>query len=396
MNTDNSQRGAVQRRPIDGLVPLILVASFALVSPVANAAPIESIWLSHTSNDPSHLVVNWETAAPGNSIVEFGLTSAYGQRVAVDENVTRHHVEIPLKERDAVYQYRVRSGADVSAVATFKGYPTQELRVVVVGDWGFGISKDLDAIVKDDPHLLLTAGDNVPSLHEKGKEGAKAFSTLIDGQPLLFRSLPFLPVLGNHDREVTPRGDKPPPHAVYDVEAAAYRDFFALPGDEWKWHFEVPEFNVRFIALDLNHIQDFGTTWQTCHAYDAESEQFRWYRDLMAGTQAGFVFTLNNEKETQLEGRTKGIWHEQIRKGSALITGFGYFAERAELNGGLPYFNTCLKGDGDIYKDPKSAFFAREDNYLLLTFKRGEPTMTAQLKNLRGEVLDTRVIERRK
>jgi hypothetical protein len=85
-----------------------------------------------------------------------------------------------------------------------------------------------------------------------------------------------------------------------------------------------------------------------------------------------------------------------MRKGSALITGFGYFAERAELADGLPYFNTCLKGDGDKYKDPNSKFFASEHNYLLLTFKQGSPCMTAQLKSLKGEVLDTRVIEKRK
>ena len=63
-----------------------------------------------------------------------------------------------------------------------------------------------------------------------------------------------------------------------------------------------------------------------------------------------------NEKQTQIAGLTKGAWHEHFKKGSALITGFGYFAERAALAGGLPYFNTCLKGDGDLYRDPQSRF----------------------------------------
>ena len=97
-----------------------------------------------------------------------------------------------------------------------------------------------------------------------------------------------------------------------------------------------------------------------------------------------------------MNGRTQGAWHKEMRKGSALVTGFGYFADRAELADGLPYFNTCLKGDGAPYKDPQSKYFAQEDNYLLLTFKQGEKTMTAQLKNLKGEVLDTRVIGTRK
>ena len=55
--------------------------------------------------------------------------------------------------------------------------------------------------------------------------------------------------------------EQPPAEPVYDVGATAFRTFFALPGDGWKWHFDVPAFGVRFVALDLNHIQDRGTTW---------------------------------------------------------------------------------------------------------------------------------------
>ncbi len=360
-------------------------------------APIERIWLTHASNDPSKIVVNWETEVPANSVVEYGTAvDQLGERVSSDDMVTLHHVEIPLKQRDVVYHYRVRSGGDASAVASFKGYPSKELRVAIVGDWGFALKKDLTALVKDDAHLLMTAGDNVPSLHEKDREGTRAFSALVDANRALFQGTPLMPILGNHDREVTPRGPRPPAHAVYDVEAAAYREFFALPGDEWKWHFDIPGFDVRFIATDLNHIQDFGTTWQTCHAWQADSPQFQWFAETMAESKSGFVFTLMNEKQSQVGGLTKGAWHEHFRKGSALITGFGYFADRAVLTGGLPYFNTCLKGDGANYKDPKSEFFAQQDNYLLLTFSAGSPTMTVQFKNLRGEVLDTTHISKRK
>ena len=366
------------------------------IATAAFAAPIERVWLTHAARDPSKIVVNWETDTPGDSVVEFGTSEKLGQRVAAEEKVTLHHVEIPLEQRDVVYHYRVRSGADVSAVSSFKGCPTKDLRIAVVGDWGYAMGKDVSAIVRDDVHLLLTVGDNVPSLHEKGKEGSKAFSALIDAHRDLFRRTPFMPILGNHDREITGRGPKPPAHAVYDVEAAAYREFFALPGDEWKWHFDIPGFDLRLIALDLNHIQDFGTTWQTCHAWQPDSPQFKWYAETMAATTSGFVLTLMNEKQGQLAGLAKGAWHEHFRKGSALVTGFGYFADRALLTGGLPYFNTCLKGDGDLYKDPQSQFHAREDNYLLITLTAGAPTLKLQFKNLRGEVLDTTEIAKRK
>lgn len=365
---------------------------FVLVATSALGAPIERIWLTHAKNDPSKIVINWETDFPGNSVVEFGTSEALGQRVAVDERVTLHHVEIPLEQRDVGYHYRVHTGGDVSATVSFKGYPTTDLRIAIVGDWGYAMDRDVSALLGDDVHLLITAGDNVPDLHAKGREGTKAFSALIDAHRDLFRRTPFMPVLGNHDREITPRGPKPPAQAVYDVEATAYRKFFALPDDEWKWHFDFPDFGLRLIALDLNHIQDFGTTWQTCHAWQPGSPQFAWYAKTMAASSSPFVLTLMNEKQTQVQGLTKGAWHEHFRRGSALITGFGYFADRALLTGGLPYFNTCLKGDGDLYKDPQSQFHAREDNYLLLTLTAGSPTMTIQFKNLRGEVLDTTTI----
>lgn len=371
--------------------------SFLLAAASVSAAPIERIWLTHASTDPSSIVINWETDEAEDSVVEYGTAAdALSARAVSADKVTLHHVEIPLARKDVVYHYRVRSGGDTSPVASFKGYPTKKLRVAIVGDWGFAAAKDVSALAKDDVHLLMTVGDNVPSLHEKGREGTKAFSALVAANRALFRRTPFMPILGNHDREVTPRGPQPPAHAVYDVEARAYREFFALPGDEWKWHFDIPGFDVRFIATDLNHIQDFGTTWQTCHAWQPDSPQFQWFAKTMAESKSGFVFTLMNEKQGQVAGLTKGAWHDHFRRGSALITGFGYFADRAVLTSGLPYFNTCLKGDGANYKDPHSKFFAQQDNYLLLTFTAGSPTMTVQFKNLRGDALDTTEIGKRR
>lgn len=364
-----------------------------LANPAAGEVP--QVWLTHQSNDPSRIVVNWETANPAPSVVRYGLTSKLDQVAKDEAPVTFHHVEIPLAEKDVTYHYAVGEGETATPEATFKGYPTKELRVAVVGDWGYAMGKDLSALKRDDVHLLITAGDNVPSLHERGREGNKAFSALIAQAPDLFRSTPFMPILGNHDKEAHSRGPKPPAEPVYDVDAKAYREFFALPGEEWKWHFDIPDFDARFIALDIEHISDFGTTWQTCHAFDENSEQFRWFRDLMNATKAGFVFSLINENQGGLNGKTKGLWHREFRRGSALISGFGYFAERAELADGLPYFNTCLKGDGAKYFGPQAKFKASEDNYLLLIFKRGSDEMTVQFKNLRGEVMDTRVIKRR-
>lgn len=368
---------------------ILTLLLLALAPQLALADDITRIWLTHQTSDPSKLVVNWMTDEPGDSVVRFGLSSDYGETVRVDENVTLHHVEIPLEHRDTVYHYSVSTSDQRSADATFKAYPTDVLRAAVVADWQG--KPDLPAIVEDDVHLLLTAGDNIANLWQKCGEGnkdcVKPYVELIDAYPELFRSTPFMPVLGNHDREIRPRGDAPPEEPVYDVDATAFRRFFELPDDEWKWHFDLPEFDLRFVGLDFNHISDFGTPWQTCHAFDANSEQFDWYKKLME-EPPGFVVTLYNERNSNIRNQADGKWHELFRRGTCCITGFGYFAERAEVDS-FPYYNTALNGRGNQYPDPQSKFLAGEDSYVLLTFEKGGK-MTGEIKCLEGDVLDRR------
>ncbi len=360
------------------------------------AAPaITKIWLSHRTHDPSRIVINWLSDEPGDSVVQFGLTSEYGQTVRVKGNNHLHHVEIPLEAKDAVYHYQVSTGEQRSAGATFKAYPTKVLRVAVAADWQS--KPDLSSIIRDDPHVLMTGGDQIESLFRDCGQGRldciEPYAALIGTYPELFRSVPFMPVLGNHDRQIRPRGKTPPPEQVYDVEATAFRRFFELPGDEWKWHFDVPDFEVRFIGLDFNHISDFGTSWQTCHAFGEDSEQLRWYEKLMENPSP-FVVTLYNERNASIRNQARGRWHELFRRGTACITGFGYYAERAVVDG-FPYYNTSLSGRGDRYPDPQSAFLASEDSYILLTFDREAGTMTAQIKSLNGEVLDQQIYRKR-
>lgn len=374
-------------------VPILFV--FTLIPQTLAGAEITRIWLTHKSNDPSQLVINWMSDEPGDSVVHFGLTADHDQEVRIDESTNLHHVEIPLRHRGTSYHYAVQTGDQRSANAMFKAYPTDVLRVAVVADWQG--RPDLSAIIEDDVHLLLTAGDNIARLWDKCGEGTKdciePYSALIDAYPKLFRSTPFMPVLGNHDREMRPRGSQPPTEPVYDVDATAFRRFFELPGTEWQWHFDLPEFELRLIALDFNHISDFGSTWQTCHAFDEDSEQFRSYKKLME-QPPGFVVTLYNERNASVRNQAEKQWHDLFQQGTCCITGFGYFAERAEVDG-FPYYNTSLNGNGTQYPDPHSKFLAGEDSYVLLTVDR-EHSMTVEVKSLGNTVLDRRTYETRK
>jgi hypothetical protein len=351
-------------------------------------AQIERIWLTHKNMDPGRVIVNWETSQPGNSVVHYGPAPSAEHIRATGENATLHHVEIPLQPKAPVYYYRVQTGSDRSVIASFKGYTENELRVGVIAD--LQGKPELPGLLKDNVHIVMTAGDNVPNLWEGGdgrKGCTKPYSRLIDAYRELFRTTIFMPVLGNHDKEVRPRGSAPPEEPVYDVNATAFRAFFELPDDEWKWHFDVPAFDLRFISLDLNHISDMGTTWQACHPFAAGSEQFEWYDRLTQQTDRRFVVTLYNEQNASMRNKEGRRWHQMFRRGTICITGFGYFAERAVFEG-HPYCNTSLNGRGDRYPDPHSRFLTGQDNYVLLTLHREPSEMIVDLKALDGTVLD--------
>ncbi|HEY1067282.1 MAG TPA: hypothetical protein VGE52_14270, partial [Pirellulales bacterium] len=101
----------------------------------------------------------------------------------------------------------------------------------------------------------------------------------------------------------------------------------------------------------------------------------------------GRRITIYNERHSAVRSIHKGAWLAPLKRGSAAITGFGYFAERAEVDG-LPCFNTSLSGKGAKYPDPKSKFFAQEDGYLLLSADRATNSLAVRIKNLAGATLD--------
>ena len=373
------------------LLKLALLSPAILINNITQSQ-ITTIWLTHKTNRPSHIVVNWESNVPGNSEVYFGTSINYEYSIKKNENVNIHHIEIPLRKEDVTYHYMVKTNNEKSGDNTFKAYPSEsnELRIAVVGNWGYSEGIDFTTLMKDNPHLLLTCGDNVANLHELCGQGTKdcikPYLKLIASQNKLFSSVPFMPVLGNHDKEIRNRGTKYPEIACYDTNATAYRYFFELPGDEWKWVFRIPNFNVTFIALDIQHISDYGTTWQTCHDFHRGSDQFEWYKKVMDSIPEGFVITLQNEKNGSIRAKENGEWDKLFQKGTAVITGFGYFSERAEVNG-FPYFNTSLSA-GDIYPDNFSKILKAINGYILLTFNK-ENRMKAEIKSLNGEIIDS-------
>jgi len=379
------------------LSPVLFVgALFSLMSAFPASAGVERIWLTHQSPDPSKIVVSWQTAEPGPSLVEFGTSAALGETVSVEGSRTLHHVEIPLAQKDVVYHYRVKTGSQESAVATFKGYPTKELRIAVVANLRADAKIDLSALKKDDVHLLLSSGDTAMQYQfceENQPECVESHGTLVDTQAELFRTTPFLPTLGNLDRKIRPKSDGPEKPA-YEIPATAYRNFFALPGKEWIWTFAVPDFDLQLVSVDMNHTGDFGTPDQSCHPFGADSEQIAWYRETMETTKAGQVITLFGETGSRVRSHAGGEWKRLIAKGTMAISGEAYHAERTVAEG-LPYYNTSVRGNGTFGIDPDHDFRDLAGGYLLITVDQATGAMKVAVKNLEGAVLDEQTIEKK-
>lgn len=375
----------------------LLITAAGLLLALPASAKVERIWLTHQSPDPSKLVVSWETTEPGDSVVEYGTSAGLGEKVTVPGRRTLHHVEIPLAKKDVVYHYQVKSGSQVSEIAKFKGYPTKTLRIAVVANIRADAKLDFAAIRKEDVHLLISAGDTAMQYQfatEGDREATKSHSTLIDTQAELFRTTPFMPSLGNLDRKIRPKGlnlEQP----AYDREATGYRKFFALPGKEWLWAFDIPDFDLRFISVDMSHTRDFGTPEGACHPFGKDSEQLKWYAQTMNATKAGFVITLFGETSGTVRRHADGEWKRLIEKGTLGISGECYHAERTVVDG-FTYYNSSVRGNGTFGIDPQAAFLDKSASYKLITLNRDAGTMTVALKALAdGRVLDQQTFQKR-
>jgi hypothetical protein len=364
-------------------------------------AQVEAVWLTHRAPSPDKTVVNWKSVTPGPSRVCYGADAACSQEVRIDGERILHHVEIPTPLRGSNIFYRVETGGQKSETLCFQTCPEDNVRIAVVGDWGYSNRPDLAALKADKPHMLTTVGDNVAHITNPKQAGDKTYIQpyleLLKSEASFFASTPFMPILGNHDKQVGPRVNKKPGSSseVYDIDATAYLSVFALPGAGWTWTFTIPQADVTFLALDLHHLSDFGTTFQTSHDHRRGSEQFQWYDEQTAKATSGFVVTLINA-ESRCRSLEQGAWHEMFSRGTMLITGFGYYAERAVEQNSLPYYNTCVAKPGTLYRDAKAVVCEPVSSYMLLTFDRTAGTLTAALKRLDGSVIDKQVYRKRR
>jgi tartrate-resistant acid phosphatase type 5 len=160
-------------------------------------------------------------------------------------------------------------GADVAEPAR-----VGTVRIVVLGDYGVaGLREQQVAeLVHDlEPDYVLTTGDNnypVGAASTIDANIGQYFSDFIypykGAYPSRANTNRFFPVLGNHD--------------WYTDNAAAYLNYFTLPGNER--YYDVVLGDVHFFALDSDPHEPDGTT--------ATSTQARWLQQRLAASKSPF------------------------------------------------------------------------------------------------------------
>lgn len=121
-----------------------------------------------------------------------------------------------------------------------------------------------------------------------------------------------------------------------------------------------------------------------CHDFHADSDQMKWYKEVIKKSIGKKIITLTNEKNSTMRKLGEGEWKDLFQQGTTVISGYGYFMERAYVDG-FPYFNASLK-IGDKYPDEFSEILKDVNRYILLSFTK--ESSIVEMESLNGEFID--------
>jgi acid phosphatase type 7 len=215
------------------------------------------------------ITVMWETAVPGDSVVEFGLSSTTLKKVEQAEEVAIHEVKLSGLESETKYVYRVSSTAPDGTTVTSPLYqfmtavkPESAFSFAVIGDTQKNpkmTAKVAKVMYDRRPHFVVHCGDVVDNGPDKAEWVHELFGPCAD----LFARAAVFPTIGNHEKN----------HAWY------YR-YFSLPDPEYRYRFRYG--NADFFVVDSNK------------TLKPESEQYKWLDRELADSTATWKFVYHH------------------------------------------------------------------------------------------------------
>jgi hypothetical protein len=169
----------------------------------------------HTTTTTAN--IGWETLESGDTRLEYGSDSSYGQEVTGDTG-TMHQVEITGLKPASLYHYRACSGTQCTGDLVFSTAPEADrpMRFAVYADCQDNPATHrqvIEQVMQDEANLVLVCGDTVSDgqFREQFKE------RYYDPARPLAHSIPRYAAIGNHDRK--------------DREAVHWIDYHIFPED---------------------------------------------------------------------------------------------------------------------------------------------------------------------
>lgn len=240
-------------------------------------------FVQNTAADRQQIV--WKTLLPSDTIVEYGLTPALGERVEDPTLTTNHVATVAGLAAGTLHYYRVASTAGGrtgrSPVSTFRTFRRSgSLSFSVMADVGSGnvYQHSMARVIETtEPDLVLVSGDLVYPSYSNALADARFFSVY---EPQM-RSCPYFVVAGNHDYQ-------------YGVPAQFF-DAFAMPtnsvsiedhlaaGTDLEAYYSFDHGDAHFVGL-------FVPLMDSRTSLIADSAQCRWLEADLAATTAPWKF----------------------------------------------------------------------------------------------------------
>jgi hypothetical protein len=365
----------------------ILILQYSIIaqsSPDVAIGPYIQIVTKHSA------VVCWSTKSAQAFILK---NSSQAQNLPQYEN---HEMILANLKPNTVYTYDIGGQGLPEHIGEFTTFPEkiEPFQFAILGDTRSRHdvhSKHVDRIIEKNPLFVLNTGDMVGN-----GLNINHWETFFDVTKKLMRSIPYFPVLGNHEKD-----------------SPYYFDFFNLPNNERYYSFSVGD--ALFIALDLE-----GIEYQTPEYLKKENREFFWENHEIAyfkkqkewlehtltlHDDAGFIFVyfhkpLISVKKSRVEGAKmrRKFWGDIFERHGVQVvfSGHDHHYHHA-ISGGTHYITTAGGGAGLYDIDalqPETVKAIKIEHFIMADV--GNKTTVLNVIDINGEQIDTITIDKRK
>lgn len=245
---------------------------------------------------PRHALIAWGTVEGSGNTIGRGATPPGKATVTVGPHrfeTSQSWIQADGLQPDKEYDYSVSLPGRPVEKGRFRTWPesASQAAFLVIGDWGNGskqqrrIAEAMTRLVAERAggprpiRFVLSTGDNIYSvipgvfMAGSGSRDSHWGPRFFEPYAAILRSLPFYPVLGNHDGNESERRD----------DLTVYLDNFFFPGNRpARWYqFHYADL-IDFVALDTTENTAQGGPKP---AWAPDGEQHRWARESFARLQ---------------------------------------------------------------------------------------------------------------